>query len=623
MVIGTAGHIDHGKSALVKALTGYDPDRLKEEKERGMTTDLGFAFYGDKATIIDVPGHEKFIRHMVAGAYTIDLLLLVIAANEGIKPQTIEHLNIAQLLGIKEGIVVLTKKDLVSEAELKNLEKEVREFLFQKNYLTSAPIVSFSAVTNEGLEDLKKLLDEKLAKITPRKKERGIFFMPIDRVFTIKGFGTIVAGTILSGVVNIGDNLELLPQKVIVRVRGIEKHKKQFRQAQIGERAALNLLGVEKEIIERGNVLATPNILEPTITVIGWLKILADSPVSLKKRSPVKFHLGTKETMAKVNLILKEELKPKEEGLAIFHLAEPIVANPYDPFIIRNFSLNITVGGGYLLLNYNPFQKFTEDTIAILEKLKSENESARLLGFINLSTPKGIKIEDLQLFTGIDKEKIKRIIEELIREKKIIEIKDSYYPLEKFEELKNNILKIIEIYHQKFPYRKGMKESELKKRLTYLKEELIIKALTDLINEKKIKKEGNFLSLFSFQIKLSEKEEDYLKMIEKEFLKREYTPPDFLEIKELLKIDEKILKKLFTILLENEILIKIDDIYFHQQTMEKAYEILKSNFFKKPITVSEFRQILKTTRKYALPLLHYFDNKGITERKGDIRYLKL
>jgi selenocysteine-specific elongation factor len=623
MVIGTAGHIDHGKSALVKALTGYDPDRLKEEKERGMTTDLGFAFYGDKATIIDVPGHEKFIRHMVAGAYTIDLLLLVIAANEGIKPQTIEHLNIAQLLGIKEGIVVLTKKDLVSEAELKNLEKEVREFLFQKNYLTSAPIVSFSAVTNEGLEDLKKLLDEKLAKITPRKKERGIFFMPIDRVFTIKGFGTIVAGTILSGVVNIGDNLELLPQKVIVRVRGIEKHKKQFCRAQIGERAALNLLGVEKEIIERGNVLATPNILEPTITVIGWLKILADSPVSLKKRSPVKFHLGTKETMAKVNLILKEELKPKEEGLAIFHLAEPIVANPYDPFIIRNFSLNITVGGGYLLLNYNPFQKFTEDTIAILEKLKSENESARLLGFINLSIPKGIKIEDLQLFTGIDKEKIKRIIEELIREKKIIEIKDSYYPLEKFEELKNNILKIIETYHQKFPYRKGMKESELKKRLTYLNEELIIKALTDLINERKIKKEGNFLSLFSFQIKLSEKEEDYLKMIEKEFLKREYTPPDFLEIKELLKIDEKILKKLFTILLENEILIKIDDIYFHQQTMEKAYEILKSNFFKKPITVSEFRQILKTTRKYALPLLHYFDNKGITERKGDIRYLKL
>jgi len=623
MVIGTAGHIDHGKSALVKALTGYDPDRLKEEKERGMTTDLGFAFYGDKATIIDVPGHEKFIRHMVAGAYTIDLLLLVIAANEGIKPQTIEHLNIAQLLGIKEGIVVLTKKDLVSEAELKNLEKEVREFLFQKNYLTSAPIVSFSAVTNEGLEDLKKLLDEKLAKITPRKKERGIFFMPIDRVFTIKGFGTIVAGTILSGVVNIGDNLELLPQKVIVRVRGIEKHKKQFRQAQIGERAALNLLGVEKEIIERGNVLATPNILEPTITVIGWLKILADSPVSLKKRSPVKFHLGTKETIAKVNLILKEELKPKEEGLAIFHLAEPIVANPYDPFIIRNFSLNITVGGGYLLLNYNPFQKFTEDTIAILEKLKSENESARLLGFINLSTPKGIKIEDLQLFTGIDKEKIKRIIEELIREKKIIEIKDSYYPLEKFEELKNNILKIIETYHQKFPYRKGMKESELKKRLTYLNEELIIKALIDLINEKKIKKEGNFLSLFSFQIKLNEKEEDYLKMIEKEFLKRKYTPPDFLEIKELLKIDEKILKKLFTILLENEILVKIDDIYFHQQTMEKAYEILKSNFLKKPITVSEFRQILKTTRKYALPLLHYFDNKGITERKGDIRYLKL
>uniref|UniRef100_A0A7V3ZUF1 Selenocysteine-specific elongation factor n=1 Tax=candidate division WOR-3 bacterium TaxID=2052148 RepID=A0A7V3ZUF1_UNCW3 len=622
MVIGTAGHIDHGKSALVKALTGYDPDRLKEEKERGMTTDLGFAFYGDKATIIDVPGHEKFIRHMVAGAYTIDLLLLVIAANEGIKPQTVEHLNIAKLLGIKEGIVVLTKKDLVSEEELKNLEKEVRDFLFQEDYLSSAPIISFSAVTNEGLEDLKRLIDEKLEKITPRKKERGIFFMPIDRVFTIKGFGTIVAGTILSGGINIGDNLELLPQKIIVRVRGIERHKKQVTTAKIGERAALNLLGVEKEIIERGNVLATPNILEPTLTLIGFLKILKDSPVSLKKRSSVKFHIGTKETMAKVNLILKEELKPQEEGFAIFHVEEPIVANPYDPFIIRNFSLNITVGGGYLLLNHNPFQKFDEQSIAILEKLKSEEESERLLGFITLQAQKGIKIKDLQLFTGIDKEKIKRIIEELIKEKKIIEIKDSYYPLEKYEDLKNNILKIIETHHQNCPYRKGIKESELKNRLVY-DEDLITKALWDLLIEKKIKKEGNFLSLFSFQIRLNEKEENYLKMIEKEFLKREYTPPDFLEIKNLLKIDEKILKKLFTILLENEILIKVDDIYFHQQTIEKAYEILKGNFLKKPITVSEFRQILKTTRKYALPLLHYFDNKGITERKGDIRYLKL
>ncbi|MEO0096584.1 MAG: selenocysteine-specific translation elongation factor [candidate division WOR-3 bacterium] len=623
MVIGTAGHIDHGKSALVKALTGYDPDRLKEEKERGMTTDLGFAFYGDKATIIDVPGHEKFIRHMVAGAYTIDLIILVIAADEGIKPQTIEHLNIAKLLGIDEGIVVLTKKDLVDEETIKNLTREIREFLNGEDYLKTAPIVSFSAITKEGLEDLKRLIDEKIEKVKLRKKERGIFFMPIDRIFTIKGFGTIVAGTILSGKAKVGDNLELLPHKIIVKIRGIERHKKQVSEAKIGERAALNLLGIEKEIIERGNVLATPNIFEPTLRLIGYLKILKNSPISLKKRGVMKFHIGTKETMAKIYLLEKEEMNPKEEGLAIFHLEEPVVCSPYDPFIIRNFSLNITVGGGFVLFPEIPFEKIDKKYIEIFKKISSENDKNKIFGFVQLKNFNGIGIETLQLFTGINQEKILIILEELIKENKIIKIKENYYSQEEYNNLKNKLLKILEEYHTNFPYKKGIKEEELKNRLNYLNKDLFEKIINDLIREKKIKKDKVFLSLFDYQIKLNEKEESYLKIIEEEFLKRIFSPPDFEEIKNLLKIEERELKKLLTILLENEILFKADEIYFHYKSIEKASQLLKNNFLKKPITVSEFRQLLNTTRKYALPLLHYFDNKGITERKGEFRYLKL
>lgn len=623
MIIGTAGHIDHGKSALVKALTGYDPDRLKEEKERGMTTDLGFAFYGDKATIIDVPGHEKFIRHMVAGAYTIDLLLLVIAANEGIKPQTVEHFNIAKLLGIEEGIIVLTKRDLVDKESIENLIKEIREFLIKEDYLTNAPIIPFSAVTHEGLEDLKRFINEKIEKIKPRKKERGIFFMPIDRIFTIKGFGTIVAGTILSGEVKVGDNLELLPHKIIVKIRGIERHKEPILTAKIGERAALNLSGIEKEMIKRGDILATPGILEPTLRLSGYLKILKNSPISLKKRSIVKFHIGTKETLAKVYLLDKEELNPKEEGLAIFRLEEPVVCNPYDPFIIRNFSLNITMGGGFVLLPQIPFERIDKKYIEILKKISSENDKDKIFGFIQMEDLKGIKMKSLQLFTGISQERITSLLEDLIKENKIIKIQESYYSSEKYNGLKEDFLKILEEYHKNFPYKKGMKEEEIKNRLNYLNKDFFEKIINDLIFEKKIKKEGNFLSLFNYQLKLGEKERDCLKRIEEEFLKRIFSPPDFEEIKDLLKIEEKELKKLFTILLENEIILKIDEIYFHYKSIERAYEILKNNFFKKAITVSEFRQFLKTTRKYALPLLHYFDNKGITERKGEVRYLKL
>jgi selenocysteine-specific elongation factor len=263
IVIGTAGHIDHGKSALVKALTGIDPDRLKEEKERGMTTDLGFVFYGDNATIIDVPGHEKFVRHMVAGASTIDFVMFVIATDDGIKPQTYEHLEILKLLAIKKGVVVITKKDLVKDDRLQIVINDVKS-LMKGSFLENAPIIAVSNTTLEGIDALKKVLD-KLIQETEAKLDRGIFRMGIDRRFIIKGFGTVVAGTVLSGKVKIGDTLELLPEKVSVKVRGIEVHNKQVNEVGTGFRTAINIVGVEKEEIERGDVLAQPGFFEPSM----------------------------------------------------------------------------------------------------------------------------------------------------------------------------------------------------------------------------------------------------------------------------------------------------------------------------------------------------------------------
>ena len=347
VVIGTAGHIDHGKSLLTKVLTGTDPDRLKEEKERGMTTDLGFAFFGDNVTIIDVPGHEKFVRHMLAGASTIDLVLLVIAADDGIMPQTIEHFEITKLLGIKKGIIVITKKDLVDNEWLKLIEVDIKKMI-QGSFLEKAPMISVSSITGEGIPELKKLINELIKNIEP-KPDRGIFRMPIDRCFTMKGFGTVVAGTILSGSVKLGERIELLPQNKIARLRGIQIHNQSVNSATIGTRAALNLIGVEKEEIIRGNVLATVGYYHPTSLINASLYRLKDTPEPLKNMTRIRLHLGTAEIMSRILLLDKKELLTGEAGLVQLRLETPTVCDWNDHYVVRSYTPPRTIGGGIVL----------------------------------------------------------------------------------------------------------------------------------------------------------------------------------------------------------------------------------------------------------------------------------
>ncbi|MCI0514261.1 selenocysteine-specific translation elongation factor, partial [candidate division KSB1 bacterium] len=346
-IIGTAGHIDHGKSALVQSLTGTHPDRLKEEQEREMTIDLGFAFWGDQITFIDVPGHEKFVKTMTAGVSTIDLVLLVIAADDGIMPQTLEHFEILQLLGVRQGIIVLTKIDLVQADWLELVQEEIRQ-LVKGSFLESAPMIPISNVTGQGIDHLQQQLRQILPTIKSRP-DKGIFRLWIDRVFSIKGSGTVVAGTVLSGACKTGDTVELLPRQKLLRVRRVQVHNKSLEQCVTGERAAINLMDVDKADIQRGDILAWPKYFQPTYMFNARLQLLKSCSRPLKNRARVHLHLGTGEIIARIVLLERNELAPGQSAFVQFRLEAPVAPDYGDLFVIRSFSPTRTIGGGVVV----------------------------------------------------------------------------------------------------------------------------------------------------------------------------------------------------------------------------------------------------------------------------------
>jgi len=372
VIVGTAGHIDHGKSALVKALTGIDPDTLPEEKERGLTIELGFVFLDDPSyekqiIFIDVPGHEKFVKTMVAGASNVNAALFVIAADEGISVQTREHFDILRLLQISVGMIALTKSDLVDQARLAELKEEVARFV-AGTFLECAPVIPVSAVTGAGMAEVKKALLD-IGRRVRERPDSGFFRLPIDRVFSIKGFGTVIAGTVLSGEVRVGDRIEIYPDKIPAKVRGIQVHKEQREKSIVGKRTALNLQDVDKDLLRRGQVAALPGLLTPSQRMDARLRLLAGSPVELKSRDRVRLHIGTDEVIGRVVLLEKDRLLPGESGLAYFNLESPAVALLGDRFIIRTFSPLLTIGGGEILDGTPPRHKrFNADAIEGLKR---------------------------------------------------------------------------------------------------------------------------------------------------------------------------------------------------------------------------------------------------------------
>ncbi len=620
IILGTAGHIDHGKSSLVKALTGVDPDRLKEEKERGITIDIGFAdlsFPDSELTvgIVDVPGHEKLIRNMLAGAGGIDMVLLVIAADEGIMPQSREHLAICNLLKIKSGLIALTKADLVEKEWLELVEDEVRTFV-KGSFLDAAPIVSVSAKTGENLGLLKEEIRQMALSISPKTHE-GLFRLPVDRVFTLKGFGTVVTGTAISGRVSIEDSIEILPSNIKTKVRGLHSHGRAINTASAGQRVAINLQGVEKEEIRRGDVAVTPLRFHPTKVVDAFLELLGDVP-SLKSKALVHFYAGTSETVARAVLYEKDELKAGESCYCQLRLKDPVVVTAGDRYIIRRFSPLETLGGGEIL-DPSPARRRRKDGIADLPVLHKGGLREKLALKIEKAGKAGISLHLIEGWINAEPGAISKVIGELLKEGILLRYEDILLHRQAALGLQHAIVEIMNMFHKKNPLKPGMPKEEVR---TTLKVDprlfnFILSGLKDVVAER------DLLRSRDFRVALSSSEEAYRTKILDLLEKGGFQPPTREEIASLLKMEQKKITDILGVMSKEGLIVRVSEsLYLSVRAYEKMILLLREFFSKKgEMTVAEFRDLLNTTRKYALPFLEYLDSTKITLRTGDVRKL--
>ncbi len=630
VIIGTAGHIDHGKSSMVKALTGTDPDRLKEEKEREMTIDLGFAFLGDNITFIDVPGHEKFVKNMAAGVSTIDMVLLVIAADDGIMPQTQEHFEILQLLGVNKGLIVITKIDLVEKEWVELVIEEIND-LVKGTFLEGAPIVRISTATGEGVADLKKLILA-FAQDLEARPDKGVFRMWIDRVFSMKGSGTVIAGTVLSGSCRSGDTVELLPQQRQLRVRRVQVHNKTIELCVTGERAAINLMDIEKTEIERGNMLAPPGYYKSTYMLNARLNLLNSCPHPLKNRTRVRLHLGTGEIIVRVILLEKKDLLPGQSTFVQFRLESPAVADYGDRYVIRSFSPTRTIGGGVIVevhppkLKYLPAEELTR--LSLLEKADPNDIVEQyLIKHEYILKSVSTLAQELSLIP----QEVKQVLETLKDRNRVTLITEkpewSVVHATQFHGAKQSILSFLRKFHQDYPMLWGIKKSELRERLFGKMNTILFDAiLNDLVQENLIKSKNEKVFLLGHGIRFTPKQEEIKKKVEQIYLTREFITPGWDEIVNEVEGKLKDITDVVTGLIELGILVEIKyyekPAIFHKQCIDKAQEILV-NYLKQhgEIRLGEFREMINSTRKFATPILVYFDQIGITERGGELRRL--
>ncbi len=621
IILGTAGHIDHGKSALVKALTGTDPDRLKEEKERGITIDLGFADLGypDGLTIgiVDVPGHERLVRNMLAGAGGIDLVVLVIAADEGIMPQSREHLYICDLLKIKSGLIVITKADLVESDWLELMKDEAKNFV-KGTFLEGAPVVPVSSKTMFNMDVLKEEIRKVALKVEP-KPTRGLFRLPIDRVFTMKGFGTVITGTALSGSISVDDAVEILPSNIKSRVRGLHSHGKPIQIAYAGQRVAINLQGAEKEELKRGDAVVVPGRFVPTKIIDAKIELLRDSP-DLKNKSLVHFHLATSETIARVILYEKNELKPGETGYCQFRLQDPVVSTSGDRYIIRRFSPVETIGGGEIF-DPSPPKRKQKDIAEILTVFEKGSLGDKISLKVLQSGLHGISVIALEGWIKAEIPVIREAVETLRKNGLLLIVEDVLIHKTLFDHFREKVLQTLKNFHAKNPLKSGMPKEELRAAFKIDSRLFggLIASINDIVMEKEI------IRLKTFSTVLSQAEETLKPRILDLLQKNEFQPPSKEELSQALKLDQKHLSDILKLLGKEGSLIRISDsMYLTSSAYNRMIADLRNFFSKKPeMTVAEFRDILGTTRKYALPILECLDSNKVTIRVGDIRKLLL
>jgi selenocysteine-specific elongation factor len=629
VIVGTAGHIDHGKSSLVEALTGTNPDRLEEEKRRGITLDLGFAFLeleGVRLGLVDVPGHERFVRNMLAGAGGIDLVLLVIAADEGIKPQTREHFEICRLLGIPRGIVAITKSDLVDADSLGLVRLEIEEFV-RGSFLKSAPILPVSARSGQGLDELKDAL-RRAAHGAAAKDATRHFRLPIDRSFAMKGFGTVVTGTLISGTVKVEDEVELHPARKRLRVRGMHSGGKQIQRAVAGQRTAVNLAGIEHEEITRGMVLTPAGLFEATQRVDARVALVTSAP-PLKNRARVHFHQGTAEAIAEV-ILLKEgdaELAAGGSALAQLRLDKPLLLLPGDRFILRRYSPVVTIGGGTVLDSCAPRHKRKDAAVAPLLGVLEHGNREEILGALVEASPRGLMLAEILARTGWIESETRTMAEKLAAAKRVRILGSApivVAPARAVTDCAAALRKAVETFHRANPLLPGIPKQELRGKAGRARVPIFEAALGDLVEAQALVAVGDLVSQAGREITLSIEEARAKELIEREFESAGLTVPGFASVLGKLPVDAARAQKILQILLREKALVKISsDLVFHRSTLQRLRELLakyrKERGPRLPITV--FKELTGVTRKYAIPLLEHLDREQVTRRAGDERVI--
>ncbi|BDG59149.1 selenocysteine-specific translation elongation factor [Caldinitratiruptor microaerophilus] len=623
LIIGTAGHVDHGKTALIRALTGQDTDRLPEEKARGISIDLGFAQFrlpsGRRASIIDVPGHERFIRNMLAGITGIDLVLLVVAADEGVMPQTREHLDILQLLGIKQGVVVLTKVDLV-DAELLDLVREDVAAAVKGTFLEGAPVVPVSSVTGEGLDRLVQIVDG-LLEVTEPKDVTSFARMPVDQAFVRPGFGTVVRGTLVSGRIRTGDRLELLPQGLEVRVRGLQVHGEKVEVAEAGQRVGVNLSGVERAEVRRGDVLAEPGVLRPTDTFAGRLHLLASVPRPLRHGARVHLHTGASEVTGRVLLLDRDELEPGDSAFIQFRSEAPLVVGRGDRFIIRSYSPVHTIGGGGVI---EPHARYRRHHAPHLEELRAKETGGRtgvIAETLARRGPVPLAEAELARLIGAPADVLAPDLRALEEAGEILALEGGYWVHRRgyaaFVEAARSAL---EAFYRQWPLRPGLPKEELRRKAVPQADARAFAAvLGRAVAAGELVLDRDRVLLPGREVRLTPAQESLARSLEAAVRAAGFSPPSVAELRD--RFPDALTEELILHLQEEGRVVRLPgDLILHADHLREARERTRQFLRTHPtLTVADFRDLLGTTRKYALPILDHFDTQRWTRRTGDER----
>jgi selenocysteine-specific elongation factor len=630
VIVGTAGHIDHGKTSLVKALTGIDADRLEEEKRRGITIDIGFAHFelpapnGSKIRVgfVDVPGHERFVRNMLAGVGGIDLVLLVIAADEGIKPQTREHFDICRLLAIRRGITVLTKSDAVDAETLEVVRLEVEDYV-HGSFLDTAldppqsPIIAVSSLTGAGLDELKSALARVASEVTA-KDSAALTRLPIDRVFTMKGFGTVVTGTLVAGTIRKEEELEVFPGGKRVRIRGVQVHGASTEAALAGQRTALNLAGVSTDDLARGITLATADTFRSTSRVDALLSLLP-SAKPLRDGARVHFHAYTMETIAEVRLYGTKQLKPGDEAYAQLRFAEPTLLLPADRFIVRQFSPVITIGGG-VVLDASPAarRQRVENALAFLQTIREGPPERILAARVARRGANGLQLNDVIGEMNIRWEEVTK----LAGKAGVVQCDQLLLSPDAFAKAKADTLQALKKFHDANPLVAGMSKEELRDRVSLISE-VFHGVLGKLTEERKLEVTGEVVHLQGRGVVMKDEEAESKKIIEQAFASAGLKVPSLKDVLAGLKVDKTRAQKIVTLLLRDKVLTKIsEELVFHQSALADLRQKIAALKTTTPkIDVARFKDMTGVTRKYAIPLLEYLDRERVTRRVGDERVI--